>query len=259
MKSFDPRKIEALIYEEIQKFLKNPGIINSPDISQNTPDILFILSSPLSADFMAASGIPSILKDFSCAYTAAETPGIILPSEFSGTPEISCSNENVTDRILEKTRILIVPNPCLNLIAQISLGLTPDFASHLILHFLLRQKPVLGIQNKTSPDLAPRSLQSLIHNYIKVLEDWGVIWIAPEELFDFISNKLEPENPDQGKTSDHPQNPSKKTIVTQQDILDRIKKGEKKWILPENAIVTPLALEIAEKHGFSINRTKSPS
>ena len=154
---------------------------------------------------------------------------------------------------------MVIPEPCLNIMAQVSLGLTPDFASFLIFNFLLRQKPVLGIQNQQFLNFPPCSLKSLIHKYTKILADWGLLWISQEELFAFIRNKLEPGYPDTEKIGNNAGTPSKRLIVTQEDVFRRIKKGEKQWLVPDNAIVTSLAWEIAEKHGFTIKKIKSPS
>jgi hypothetical protein len=47
-----------------------------------------------------------------------------------------------------------------------------------------------------------------------------------------------------------PAAPTRRLVITQEDILERIARGETKWVVPSNAIITSLAWEIAEKRGF---------
>ncbi|MBN1900861.1 hypothetical protein JW926_05985 [Candidatus Sumerlaeota bacterium] len=263
----NPNNLESIIVEEILRFLENLEGNLAPPCSSNVPGLLFILSQPLpeKIDFSTVTGhFPSYLLR-SSNYTSSLSP------LFSQIKEISCVDAvDFPEGMFDQWKAVILPHPSLTFLAQCALGITPDPASRALLQSLLKAKPVLGIFDEI-PEQGEKSLNplansnpvenavfsqrirstllSLHHQYVKTLEDWGVLRVKMDNLFHVIQKIMEPrEGAKQAMETSKP--PSQRIVITQEDILERIQKGDTHWLAPSNAIVTSLAWEIAEKHGF---------
>jgi len=269
----DPQKIEILIYEEIERYLKNLETGNGPPPFDSKPSILLMLSHPPDENLIAKTGLKTIIKRFPCAFSRLEPFSAPLPSPFSSLPEIlPKERDSSLSENLKNLKLVILFHPSLSIMAQMVLGLTPDFSSCVLLQALLTGIPVFAIQEHPisqivqtplwtqKTPLSPQSetcllrlhssLKSLIRQYSKTLEEWGMVWIEPDRLFSSIQKLLEGmeqsprESPSKTKTE------AERLVITQEDVIDRVKKGDKQWLIPENAIVTDLAREIAAKQGL---------
>jgi hypothetical protein len=267
----DSNNLETIILEEIRRFLENLDGKRSTHLYQDTPGILFLLSQPIPEEMIVSSHFSTIVKQFQSLLLRSQSYTAPPPPCFAKLREIPANEtmESLND-LLSQLKMIIIPYPSLSFMAQLTLGITPDPASRLLLQFLIMAKPVFGICDETGRDMESSitllqnqqptennflsqrirsALQSLQRQYVKILEDWGITWIQTDKLYPSIQKIMEMERDDK-QNRESPPVPSKRIVITQEDIQERIKRGETQWVVPSNVIITSLAREIAEKHGF---------
>jgi len=236
-----------------------------------------LISHPPDENLIAKTGLETLVKRVPCAFCRMESFASPLPSPFTAIPEITVKeNEYPLNEKLTRLKLVILFHPSLSLLAQMVLGLTQDFSSRILLHALLTGIPVFAIGDESlfhiinTPLLTPKtslppisetslirlhsSLKSMIHQYSKTLEEWGMEWIEPDHLFSAIETILERRKSPSGECPAKTQTEYKRLVITEEDIQNRIKMGGNEWMIPDNAIVTDLALELAQKNGLILKR-----
>ncbi len=252
----DLEKIRSIISEEIKRFLneleaKHPTITNP-----GTADVLFLLSSQPDKDLKTAAAVSTISEKFSCALVWTESPHEPLSPPLSRLPQLPEPQIPQAQRqILDNLKCIIIFEPTLSLLANVALGTTDDFPSRLTFQFLAYGKPVYAVRGseQTAPGTSNRQIQVLSRGYERTLEEWGMLWLRPEQLFSTLEVLLEAPAQNQASVSEKT-NSQRRLIVTGEDVEEHIRSGQKQWILPPDAIVTAIAREIAERNGFVLKR-----
>jgi len=264
--SQDYEHLESLIREEILRCLVG---------GETKREILVVMPFlPLDKDFLDSLGLEAIFERFSSTILSPD-PSYPLPAPLSEIPPYSpdkAREQPGRDHI----RALVILNPSLSLLAQTALGIADQPCSRLLLGNLLDRKPVLTIHDPScdfpppemkGPPVAPASSglsfdshpphspRNLYQQYYKTLEEWGMRQVSPSRLFQTLETLLNPA-PDSTGSSPARENSVRRMIVTGDDILDKLALGGKEWVIPENAIVTSIAQETAQRNGFSLIRKK---
>ena len=260
----DPKKIQEIIEEEIHRFINGLEDSKTKPVDLSGERILlFVLSSPVAGD--AFPGLNSLTERYTCArlnawYGPLENEagqgarGLLSLPEFPPP-----ATAIVPSEALKQIRAVFLVYPSLALMARTALGLGDDFGALLILQALSSATPVLAIRSKLLPSDSiaplPNSPQALIRQYEKTLGDWGVRWINEERIFPLMEQLMEDPLTGLEKKELRRNNP-KRIIVTGEDVEERIRRGERQWVLPADAIITSVAQETAEKKGFILKLKK---
>lgn len=267
----DSQNLGTIILEEIRRFLQELDGNRSPHLFPDKPRILFLLSQSIPDEIINSTDFTSLIRQYPSILLRSRNYTSSPPPCFSSLSEIPSSEtaDSLND-LLSHLKIIIVPHPSLSFMAQVTLGITPDLASQIFLQSLMISKPVFGILDETDRNtlisvpfiqnpatdentpFSPRirsALQSLQRQYVKILEDWGTIWIKSDRIFMSVKKIIEKDQDDL-QNAPLPPASTKRFVITQEDIRERIQKGETHWVVPSNTIITSLAWETAEKHGF---------
>lgn len=236
-----------------------------------TFDILIILTSPPDKQIAEISGAREIIRRFRCLcvcppYFIDDVPE---PFDKARSETGSVSDENA---VWERAKAILLFQPSLPFLAGIATGAGNDAVSMGLAQALVSGKPILGIggdavmrpfasdsklterlTTATEAARAREAFESLYRQYIRTLGGWGVSWVEPEDLYKSIE-RLMGGSP--GRTeSTSPPAPKQRLIITGDDVMERVRRGEKEWRLPPDAIITDIAREIAEKHGFKMGKS----
>lgn len=187
--------------------------------------------------------------------------------QLEGFPHVSPVDESKWLRILKEARAVVVPLLSVNTLSKLSLLIADNLASNLVLHGLFTGKPVIIAQNgadpldegraelefhKGSPALA-RAIQERLQDiasYGCQLTDVGQLSAAVEAA---LGHEAEP--PGRSGQVAALRRPAaldrKASIVTAADVLQAHQLG-RHLQFRSSARMTPLARELASKHGVSL-------
>ena len=265
--NYDPETIESIVYQEILRVLNQSGTLRETGTSESS--LCFLFSQPPEEQILRLSAMDAVTERYSCFML--KTASLEQISSFS-PPGVKQEKIIPGNEPLDKTRAVILFQPTLSLCACAALGITEDPAILFLIHAMLQSIPVFGIKSQKDPVFSragkpdnpaaanafaaglSSSLESLRQKYEKILEQWGLKWIEPDQLFDSIHGLF--DDGAQGNEKPEPSSPApnERIIVTAEDVENKAGMGQTSWILPENAIVTDVARETAERLGFHLSR-----
>jgi len=254
-----------IIHEEILRFL------NTGDFLHANPKfrIVFLLSGKPDRDVMESAGLREVVKRYSCLLVRSLSFMETIPEPLGAIPEIPPKDLLTSPPCLpENVKAFVLFQPELSFIARTALG-TGDEPDIRFIHYALTSEiTILGIPHDTyapSPHTkiegnisdahrARSSRQSLYRQYQKTLENWGVVWIPPQNLSSAL-HKICGEDETRRSGATHAATGSKKRlIITKEDVEDRIKRGERDWFIPPDAIITDIARETADQKGLNLKQ-----
>jgi len=256
-----------IIRDEILRFL------NAEEFHHANPKfrIVFLLSGRPDRDVMESAGLGEIVKQYSCLVVRSLSFMETIPEPLGAIPEIPPKDLMTSPPHLpENVRAVVLFQPELSFIARTALGTGDEPDIRFIQHALTSDIPILGIPRNTyapSPHAgtewkfsnahsALSSLQSLYCQYQKTLENWGVVWIPPQNLSSALHKICVEDKTRRSGTTHAPTRSKKRLIITKEDVEERIKKGEREWFIPSDAIITDIARETADQKGFNLKQGK---
>ena len=186
--------------------------------------------------------------------------------------------------IVEATEFIVVPLLSRTAAAKLALGIADELALMVVMQGLITSKAVIAAKNSADPQDAdcpfiatentPTSLNQLAKNYLKTLESFGMKLVDVAQLADVVMDKPQTAVPvehpardeevtgslqsttlDRKRTelSNYSQVSDKtgKTLITQ-SVIAGLAEDAKTLTIPNPAIITPLAYDLAKKRGIEI-------
>lgn len=151
--------------------------------------------------------------------------------------------------------LLIIPVLTINTAAKIALGISDTLATYIVSCGIMKGIPIVAakdacdLKNSTrlslGYDKTPAVYLNKINSYLNTLEEYGIKLVDSNELYDAVvhnTNQFEFQS-----------NILNKRVITTEDIIKAKQKNEE-IIVPEDAIVTLLAYDVAEEMGVKIVR-----
>ena len=262
--ALDRKQIEDIIREEILKYLVSPRHASPSKV----PDILIILTNQPDKQIVDISGVQEVMRRFCCLcfFPPCCNDNLSAPFDMAHNEAGAAAD---TDTIWQGAKAIVLFQPSLPFLAGIITGAGNDEVSMRLMQALVSGKPVLGIECGTViQSFAPESgnpregliaataarakegFEALYRQYVRTLGGWGVEWIKPEDLYRFVERLACGESA--AEKSLNASAAKQRLIITGDDVMQRIRQGEKNMPLPPDAIITDVAREIAEKHGFKM-------
>lgn len=254
-----------IIHEEILRFLSTKEFLHANPKFR----IVFLLSRKPDRDVMESAGLREVVKRYSCLLVRSLSFMETIPEPLGAIPEIPPKDLLTSPPCLpENVKAIVLLQPELSFIARTALGTGDEPDIRFIHHALTSEITILGIPHDTyatSPHAkiegkisdahrARSSLQSLYRQYQKTLENWGVVWISPQNLSSAL-HKICAEDETRRSGATHAATGSKKRlIITKEDVEDHIKRGEREWFIPPDAVITDIARETADQKGLNLKQ-----
>ncbi len=191
----------------------------------------------------------------------------VLWDQLEGFPHVSRMEESKWLRTLKESCAVAVPMLSLNTLSKLALLLADNFASNIILHALFAGKPVLLARNGVDPSDRGREIPhfdncgpvmaAAIEERLRIVGGYGCRVTDVGQLLNALTSLVKgqhkiPVVSSHGNGSRRPAAfNSTSSIVTAADVLQAHHLGTQLQ-LGTAAVVTPLARELAIKHGVCI-------
>lgn len=218
---------------------------------------------------MESACLREIVKKYSCLIARSFSFMETIPEPFCDIPEIPPKDlQPSPPHLPENVKAIVLFQPELSFIAKTALGTSNEPDVRFIHYALSSEIPILGIPhdahasplnakidtNVSSAHDVRAYLQTLYRQYQKTLENWGVAWISPQNLQSALQ-KIRAENEAFSSGAKRAAAGSRKRlIITREDVEERIKRGEREWLIPPDAIITDIARETANQNGLNIKQ-----
>lgn len=192
-----------------------------------------------------------------------------LWEQLEGFPHLTPMEEPKWLLTLKDSCAVIVPMLSLNTLSKLALLLADNFASNIILHALFAGKPVLLARNGVDPSDIGREIPhfdrcgpvmaAAIEERLRIVSGYGCRITDVGQLSNDLTSLVEAKNkllPGEGRRVGFHTNGRARSaavgvtgnIVTAADVLQAHHLGTQLQLAPA-AVVTPLARELAVKHG----------
>lgn len=197
---------------------------------------------------------------------AAELYAKYVWEQLDGFPHISALDSSKWLRAVKETRALMVPMLSVNTLSKLALLIGDNLASNVLLHGLFMGKPVILAQNGVDPSDAGRiephfpgasaCLVKAIEERLQVARSYGCTVTDVSQLSFALEAALEPA-PTALPNDGHVRGAKalrlerKSNIVTAADVLQAHHSGTQ-LRLRSSTVITPLARELASKHGVCL-------
>ncbi len=197
------------------------------------------------------------------SWSAGQLIGIEKLSQAAGIGEILTDQTlRSPQEVVRRTDLIILANPSQNLLAKVALGIRDTCSTELLALALISGKPALaaggledlagtleGADVPGGPGVArmPPSYRKMLEEYLARLSSFGVRFVPPDRLAWAVSDWLKPGLSEGARG---------KRVITREDILEAVKNGGREIILQANAIVTPLARDLASERGIHLKVQK---
>ena len=241
------RRIEA----EVAKVLKQQGIALTS--AQSDKRILAIfdaaevdLARPLEQfDKCIQQGyvVTAILSDI-----AAKILDISRIRSACGQERVFIASEITNlQPFTEGFSLIVIPTLSCAMAAKLSLGMADAPCAYLVFQALLRRNRVIatsdGFEISNEPEI-PSEISRLGKNYIKTLSDFGVQFVATDQLAETIlsdgTRRFSPANSMGGQN-----------IITA-SVIDELASDVREFRYTNPAIITPLARDLAARKGIRL-------
>jgi hypothetical protein len=183
--------------------------------------------------------------------------------QMEGFPQVDPIEESKWLRTLKDSRGVIVPLLSVNTLSKLSLLVADNLASNLILHALFMGKPVILAQNGVDPsdkgrvelhfDKCGPGLAAAIEERIEGVRSYGCQVLDVAQVSAALESALEqkPAAVQKNGRANGAASRPKGNIITAADVLQAQQTG-RQIVLRSSTVVTPLARELASKHGISL-------
>jgi hypothetical protein len=183
--------------------------------------------------------------------------------ELDGFPHITALDSSRWLRAVKETQAIVVPMLSVNTLSKLSLLIGDNLASNVILHGLFMGKPVILVQNGVDPSDAGRiephfpgasaGLARAIEERLQVARSYGCTVTGVSRLANTLEYALAPASTKSSNVNcvgrrAAPAPERKSNLVTAADVLQAHHLGTQLRVR-SSTIITPLARELATKHG----------
>lgn len=192
-----------------------------------------------------------------------------IMDQLRGFPHITLLEASHWLGPLREARAVVVPLLSLNTLSKVSLLIADNLATNLIVHGLLMGKPLVVAQNGVDPSAAGRQelgfhrgrsiLAQAMRQRLRVVAQYGCTVTDVSELGSTVKSLLlcqEASKEGGGNLARGPFPPTgdrARRFITAAEVLQAWRLGEPLSLGP-TAAMTPLARELALRHGVSVSR-----
>jgi hypothetical protein len=155
--------------------------------------------------------------------------------------------------MVEAAEVIVVPLLSRTAAAKLALGIADELALMVVMQGLITGKSVIAAKNAADPqdvncpflatENTPPALIQLAKNYLKTLASFGMKLVDAAQLADVVMNKPQ--------TYSQISDKSGKPLITQ-SVIAALAEDVKALTIPNPAIVTPLAYDLAKERGIEI-------
>ena len=199
-----------------------------------------------------------------CSHGAEALYGKYLWEQFAGFPYIAPFDETRWLDKVKECRAVVVPMLSLNTLSKLSLLIADNLANNVILHALFAGKPVLLAREGVDPNDSGRRIPHFDHcgpvvaaaieERLRLAAGYGCHVIEVKHLSNTLTRAVEQKR-DLAAANGHngkvPTANAKSNIVTAADVMQASHNGSQ-LRLNAKTVVTPLARELANKHGVCL-------
>jgi hypothetical protein len=198
--------------------------------------------------------------------------GKYLWEQFAGFPHITPLDDTKWLNAVKECRGVVVPMLSLNTLSKLSLLIADNLGNNIILHALFAGKPVVIAKEGVDPNDPGRKIPhfdrcgpvmaAAIEERLRLVSGFGCRIVEVRHLSDTLADALEQKTT--RKTSNGKVNGTgrpaavhaKSNIVTAADVMQASYSGSQLQ-LTAKTVVTPLARELANKHGVCLLQDRS--
>jgi|GEM_PF-594051 hypothetical protein len=193
----------------------------------------------------------------------------VVVNQLAGFPHLVPLNASKWLPALKEARGVVVPLLSVNTLSKLSLLIADNLDTNLILHGLFMGKPVIVAQNGADPaelgraelgfHKGPPTLTRALRERLQVIAGYGCLLTDIDRLSVDVSAALVEEKDSQRGGSDLSAAPQRLAlnhaakIVTATDVLQAYRLGAD-LRLPSKVVITPMARDLAVKHGVCLLR-----
>jgi len=198
---------------------------------------------------------------FACSKDAAAMFGPELRHEFPGVEFLTSPLNASPLAIQEEMDLILVPTLSQNSLVKVALGLGDTLPTLLIRMALLLGKPILAAKNAadaryfcqqrglTQPSVG---LLKVMDEHLTKLESLGIRLVEAQDLSKTAEKMVENEKKEPVLyCGQQVEIQTTKKVITGEEILAAAQKGEN-IICQPGRLITPLARELADKHGVKL-------
>ncbi len=241
------RRIEA----EVAKVLKQQGIALTS--AQSDKQILAIF------DAVEVDLAPSLEQLDKCIQGGYVVTAILsdIAAKILDIPRIrsACGQERVfiageitnLQPFTEGFSAIVVPTLSCAMVAKLSLGMGDTPCTYLVFRAMLRKNKVIavsdGFEVSDGSEIPPEILK-LGENYIKTLSDFGVQFVATDQLAETILNN--------GTQRFNPANSMGGQNIITASVVDGLSSDVREFRYTNPVIITPLARDLAARKGIRL-------
>jgi hypothetical protein len=191
----------------------------------------------------------------------------VVVNQLAGFPHLVPLNASRWLSILKEARGVVVPLLSVNTLSKLSLLIADNLITNLILHGLFMGKPVIVAQNGADPAEHGRTelgfhkgrttLALALRERLQVIVGYGCFLTDIDRLSVEVNAALEGaedshgRGPDLSAAAQRPALDHVTKMVTAADVLKAYRLGAD-LRLPSNVVITPLARDLAMKHGVCL-------
>jgi hypothetical protein len=182
------------------------------------------------------SDLAAKLLDISRIRSTCGNEGVFVASEITGLQPFT-----------EGFSSIVIPTLSCAMAAKLSLGMADTPCAYLVFQALLRRNRVVvmsdGFEVSDGSEIPPE-ISKLGKNYIKTLSDFGVQFVATDQLAETILND--------GTRRFNPANSMGGQNIITASVIDELASDVREFRYTKPAIITPLARDLAARKGIRL-------
>ncbi|MBM3215439.1 hypothetical protein FJZ36_11050 [Candidatus Poribacteria bacterium] len=149
---------------------------------------------------------------------------------------------------------LVAPEMSLTDVAKLTFGILDDTVPRIVWQAVASRLAVLASPGHALASDLPASLQRISANALALSKRLGIVWTPRDRLVDAVADRTD-LNDNQPRVS--PDAAGKRALVTEAAV-GRLPDNASELVVPMDAIITPLARDLAKRSGIRIRRESSP-
>jgi hypothetical protein len=262
----DEKQIQQVVAEVLKRLVQHMGATGARG------DVVVVFTGATAGFTEAIQQVRSLVVRGFCprlvfSHSAELLYGSAVWKELDGFPQVAPFDDSHWLTSLKEAKAVVVPVLSVDTISKLSLLVADNLASNLVLHALFMGKPLILAQNGVDPSDKGRIVRhfpncspvvaAAIRERIEVVRSYGCEVVDVTCLTGALEAALR-QKAREAKTNGHGNGATKLTsfvpkgkIITAADVLQARQSGALIRLRP-SAVVTPLARELAQKHGVGI-------
>lgn len=254
----DMDRLRQLVEAEVRRVLAGGSV---SETSAPAPRLLVLFTGTSVAIDTALTQLQALLEQgyrlsVALCPMAEELVGIQLSQMTDQIEMLSGEPIAKASLLLDAYEAVVIPTLSRTAAAKLALGIADNFVLTLAMQALLSGKRVVAARNGADPDVTdhpsvgtartPEPLIQLARDYLQTLEAFGVQLIDVSQL----SEQLSPDKTEQYTSAD-----PGKTLITE-SVIANLSPQVQELVVPNPAIITPLARDLAREKGISLRLEK---